>query len=244
VGAAECCYGGMLYDPELAGGHAGFVDTYLAAGAYGYVAATNVAYGPANGNDGADLVCRFFLQHVLGGASLGRALLQARQDYVFQKATLSPIDLKTLAQFTLYGDPSVHAVARPRVDAAAAPGEAVPKSRAVADAGPPEGVEARRRRLRANGRALAASTTRASSTPARLASGELSRIKTELSVRAGIETAAAELRTFDVVSAPAAAAGADERFHVLMERDRAGLRAVVAREEAGRMYGATVLRER
>jgi hypothetical protein len=222
VVAAECCYGGLAYDAAEAGGHHGFVDAFLDAGAYGYVAATNVAYGPANGNDGADLICRFFLQHVLEGCSLGRALLQARQDYVLQKTALSPVDLKTLAQFALYGDPSIHAVAK-----AAPPGD---------DAAPPPGIDARRRRLRANGDALAATTTRASSRAVKLRGRERRRIEREF----GVE----ELRTFRVVAAPRARAGARERFHVSMERERSGLRVIVAREEDGRLNPPTVLRER
>jgi hypothetical protein len=222
VAAAECCYGALLYDPAEAGGRHGFADAYLDAGAYGFVGATNVAYGPANGNDGADLVCRFFLQHVLEGCSLGRALLQARQDYVLQKTALSPVDLKTLAQFALYGDASIHAVAK-----AGPPGD---------DAAPPPGIDARRRRLRANGDALSATTTRAAARPTELSGRERERIAQQLGV--------SDVQTFDVVGSRRARPGPRERFHVSIERDRAGLRVVVAREENGRLYPPTVLRQR
>ena len=36
--------------------------------------------------------------------------LQARHDFVQRYTTLDPVDQKTLAQFTLLGDPSIHAV--------------------------------------------------------------------------------------------------------------------------------------
>jgi len=58
----------------------------------------------------ADLLVQYFLLEVLGGASLGRAALRARQRYVREVDDLDPTDLKKLAQFTLLGDPSVHPV--------------------------------------------------------------------------------------------------------------------------------------
>jgi hypothetical protein len=41
------------------------------------------------------------------GASIGRAALQARQRFVRSASPPDPSDLKTLAQFNLYGDPSI-----------------------------------------------------------------------------------------------------------------------------------------
>jgi hypothetical protein len=111
VVAAECCYGAELYDPE--GGAAGICSTYLAEGAIGFLGSTTIAYGPADSNGSADLLCRFFLEEVLNGASLGRALLVARQRFAREASPLSPIDLKTVAQFHLLGDPSLHPVATP-----------------------------------------------------------------------------------------------------------------------------------
>ena len=229
VVAAECCYGGMLYDPAEAGGVPCFADTYLQGGVYGYCAATNVAYGPADTNDAADIICRDFLKHVLSGASTGRAMLQARQDYVFTRATLSPIDLKTLAQFTLFGDPSVHPVR-------SAAGAVAPKTAG----GPAGGVAARRRRLLANGRALETTTTRAAAVPSELSVRERARVAQALP---GAPDPATVL-TYDVLGAPAATAGPGERFHVAVERATTGLRAVVGREEDGRLQRTTVLLQR
>jgi hypothetical protein len=111
VVAAECCYGGELYNPNLTKGQASIVNTYLGNKAYGFFGATTIAYGPAQGNGSADLICQFFLRSVFKGASLGRAALEARQRFIEASPELDPVDLKTLAQFNLYGDPSIIPVA-------------------------------------------------------------------------------------------------------------------------------------
>jgi len=110
VAAVECCYGAELYDPALVGGQAGLCSTYLEHGAYGYLGSSTIAYGPAEGNGAADLLCQYFLRRVKAGASLGRATLEARLEFAGGAAELDPIDLKTLAQFHLLGDPSIHPV--------------------------------------------------------------------------------------------------------------------------------------
>lgn len=110
VVAAECCYGAELYSPSASGEHAGICNTYLAGGAYGYFGSSTTAYGPSEGNGEADLICQWFLQQVLLGASTGRAALESRQKFVQSVAILSPTNLKTLIQFNLMGDPSVHPV--------------------------------------------------------------------------------------------------------------------------------------
>ncbi|MDT9000715.1 hypothetical protein RQP53_15675 [Paucibacter sp. APW11] len=110
VVAAECCYGAQLYDPAKAEGKAGIALAYLADGASGFFGSTTIAYGPSEGNGSADLICQYFLQRVLAGASLGRAALEARQKFAGERTHLDPIDLKTLAQFYLLGDPSLQPV--------------------------------------------------------------------------------------------------------------------------------------
>jgi hypothetical protein len=92
----------------------------------GLVAATNIAYGPADGNGNADIICQLFLEQLLRGASLGRALLEARLAYVRQQSVVDPYDEKTLAQFVLLGDPSLH----PFVDATAPKTAASPAAKA------------------------------------------------------------------------------------------------------------------
>lgn len=112
--AAECCYGGQLFDPAKNGGQPGICNTYLANKAYGFFGSTTIAYGPSNGNDAADLLCQFFLQSMIKGASLGRAALEARQKFIHTASMSDPDNVKTIAQFNLYGDPSVTPVKSPR----------------------------------------------------------------------------------------------------------------------------------
>lgn len=109
VVAAECCYGAELYEPAP-GLPEGICNFYLGNGAYGFLGSSTIAYGPASSNAQADLICSYFLEGVLSGASLGRALLEARQRFVKSSVPLDPTELKTLAQFHLLGDPSIQPV--------------------------------------------------------------------------------------------------------------------------------------
>ncbi len=106
VVASECCYGAHLYDPAEAGGVPGICNTYLGSGAYAFFGSSTVAYGGHTGNESADLLCQHFLQYVLAGVTTGEAVTQARHDFV-NSNRLDPVNLKTLAQFNLMGDPSL-----------------------------------------------------------------------------------------------------------------------------------------
>jgi hypothetical protein len=108
--AVECCYGAELYDPSDSAMQAGICSTYLRDGAYGYLGSSTIAYGPSEGNGQADLICQYFLEEVLNGASLGDATLRARHRFAQTYTHLDPVDLKTLIQFHLLADPSIHAV--------------------------------------------------------------------------------------------------------------------------------------
>ena len=121
VAGVECCYGAQLYAADLIGIDIPICQSYLAQGAYGYFGSTTIAYGESRTMSAADLLVQYFLLEVFAGASLGRAALRARQRYVREIVDLDPTDLKTLAQFTLLGDPSVHPV---RTDAAPIGGRA------------------------------------------------------------------------------------------------------------------------
>jgi hypothetical protein len=121
IAAAECCYGGQLYDPALLGGQQGMCNAYLAEKAYGFFASTTIAYGPSDSNAQADLLCQYFFQSLLKGASLGRATLEARQNFVRTASPPDPSDVKTLAQFNLYGDPSITPLKMPSPKLAVAP---------------------------------------------------------------------------------------------------------------------------
>jgi len=117
VVAAECCYGAQLFDPSLNGGQSGICITYLGNKAYGFFGSTTIAYGPSNSNDQADLICQYFLQSLLRGSSLGRATLEARQRFIHTASMYDPSNVKTIAQFNLYGDPSVTPIKPPLVPA-------------------------------------------------------------------------------------------------------------------------------
>lgn len=141
VVAAECCYGGQLFKPTNDDGWA-IAARYLAGGAYAYFGSTTIAYGPATSNGLSDNLCQNFLRKAIGGASTGRAVLEARQEYIKGTSFLAPQDLKTIAQFNLLGDPSVQPVT-------------LPKRRALGMAAVPD-LAARRTALRAAGEALTA----------------------------------------------------------------------------------------
>ncbi|MFK8032377.1 MAG: hypothetical protein AB8G18_19300 [Gammaproteobacteria bacterium] len=141
--AAECCYGAELYDAPFAEIPPSISNTALESGVYGYLGSTNVAYGPADTNGYADLMCQYFMRNVLDGASTGRSLLEARQKYCAGEAPLDPVDLKTLAQFNLLGDPSVHPVNMKKKRSART---MAPKSLV--------GTKSRRKRLRRRGSLL------------------------------------------------------------------------------------------
>lgn len=115
VAAAECCYGAQLYPADLIGTDIPICQSYLKQGAYGFFGSTTIAYGDdATIDSAADLMVQRFLLEVLAGRSLGHAALKARQDFVASRVDLDPIELKTLAQFVLLGDPSVCPVASAR----------------------------------------------------------------------------------------------------------------------------------
>lgn len=113
IAAVECCYGAELYDSVTLSLPIPICQQYLADGTYGYLGSTTIAYGPATGNGLADLLTQYFLLALLEGASVGRAALLARQKFVGQAGELDPYDLKTLGQFNVLGDPSIHPVKLP-----------------------------------------------------------------------------------------------------------------------------------
>lgn len=233
LGTAECCYSAELYDPALSAAVLPMAVAYLAAGAYAYVGSTTVSYGPAVGNGGADLICRYFIEEILGGASVGRAFLEARQRFVRDHAVLRPTDLKTLAQFVVYGDPSVHPVVRlgaQRVPLAPLPdpGGDAAKTARVATRLLAAGRSERRRNLEAAAWALDHTTAVAAPLPAGapdvLPKGPAGVTPadrmTAVTATAGLATPpdAAERKLFGVRAPDAAAgiAGPDDRIEVVL----------------------------
>ena len=146
MAAVECCYGAELYDSVILGLPLPICQRYLIQGAYGYFGSSTIAYGPEDGNGAADLITQYFLLAVLEGASIGRAALMARQQFVSQVGELDPMDLKTLAQFNLLGDPAV-------VPAVVPSATSVPKG-ADTEKSEREGRHQRRAKARAVGQML------------------------------------------------------------------------------------------
>jgi hypothetical protein len=156
IAAAECCYGGQLYALSAVQRRVGMCNVYLKNRSYGFFASTTIAYGPARTNGQADLICQYFIQSLLRGASLGRAALEARQNFASQAKKMDPSDYKTLAQFNLYGDPSLQPVQR---------GTGAPAMRAATQIASRSARHERRRALIVQGRAIAGSAPRISRSP-------------------------------------------------------------------------------
>jgi hypothetical protein len=107
--AAECCYGAELYAPG--NGQLSISARYLQNNAAAYVGSTTIAYGPEEGQGSADLITQYFVRFVLRGHSVGRAFLEARQKFLDDSGPrIDSVELKTLCQFLLLGDPSLHLV--------------------------------------------------------------------------------------------------------------------------------------
>jgi len=211
VASVECCYGGELYNPALAGGQPGICNTYLGGKAYGYFGSSTIAYGPADSNGAADLLCQNFLRLVLAGASLGRAALQARQDFALAGPDIDPIDMKTIAQFSLFGDPSIHPVAVPTAHTMAATGFAKGARKAGAAAGKIPAnlspIARAERRKQALDKGLFISNTQAVACRTTDAKATSSLAKALLKLAAGAKMKKPKLMTFRIKPGTAPAGG-------------------------------------
>lgn len=113
VATAECCYGGLLYNPYRPNKiNIPIANAYLQNDAIAFAGSTTAAYGPADGQGAADYITQYFLIGILKGASTGRAFLEAQQRFVEKgDVKMDPTDLKTIIQFLLLGDPSLSPIA-------------------------------------------------------------------------------------------------------------------------------------
>jgi hypothetical protein len=119
--AAVCCYGAGIFPPDdpLAkprGSRAlPMAAAYLHAGALAFMGSTKIAYVGAMDPLCGDWIVASYLKKALGGASLGRAMLEAKQDYLAnlqrQGETPDTADEKTMIEFVLLGDPAIHPIA-------------------------------------------------------------------------------------------------------------------------------------
>lgn len=254
VASVECCYGAELYDSLTLALPLPICQRYLAQGAYAWFGSSTIAYGPAQGNGAADFITQYFLQALLEGASTGRAALLARQRFVAQTGELDAVDLKTLAQFNLLGDPSI-------VPAVVDSATGVPKG-----IDPPHAMRQMRRARRAKLAATAGfldATKPTAGAPARAsrASPTVRHALDAIAREAGMPATCA-FTAFDVKLPPALrgarakAAGIAQRYFVAVFR-RAGARppagkeaaigsrvAAVAKEVDGRIVGYRIYREK
>lgn len=242
IAAVECCYGGEIYDSITLAGPLPICQHYLVQGAHGFFGSSTISYGPPSGNGAADLIAQYWLAAVLKGASTGRAALVARQRFVQQVAELDPVDLKTLAQFNLLGDPSLHPV------------------EVVTPTGLPKGMDAeqadsvgrqeRRSKLRSLGAFLNATTPTASrkapkATRSPAVREALSNIAQQAGIGDGMDfTAYSVSRPGGVGARNVKAAGLATRYYVAVGRPN-GLRvAVVAKEAGNRIVGYRIYTEK
>jgi hypothetical protein len=245
VAAVECCYGAELYDAVTLSLPMPICQRYLIQGAYGYFGSSTIAYGPATGNGAADLITQYFLLAVLDGASIGRAALLARQRFIQQTGELDPVDLKTLGQFNLLGDPSIH-------PAKVASATSVPKG---VDTGQSRRIERRDRRakLRAAGELLQATKPTASRKATKVRkSATVQKALANIAREAGIG-ARREFAAFDVktpIKAKARARGTKaapvaSRYYVAIYQPKGSLRvAAIAKEVSGRIVGYRIYTEK
>jgi hypothetical protein len=113
-----CCYGAQIFSPTLrhARSHRKWplASTYLRRGALAFVGSTKRAWLGGDRMDSADWLVADYLKRVLGGASIGRAFLESKQKHLgFQLENGQSIDRpdqKTLIEYVLLGDPSIHPV--------------------------------------------------------------------------------------------------------------------------------------
>ena len=116
-----CCYGAQIFSPfdkaATVPGAWPLASTYLRGGAPAFVGSTMIALGRRKTMVCADWIATGYLKSVLGGASIGRAFLEAKQDYVRwiseQGSSPDRADEKTLIEFVLLGDPSIQPVVAP-----------------------------------------------------------------------------------------------------------------------------------
>jgi hypothetical protein len=237
VAAAECCYGAQLYDSITLSLPLPICQRYLIQGAYGYFGSSTIAYGPAEGNGAADLITQYFLLAVLEGASIGRAALSARQQFVAQTGELDPMDLKTLAQFSLLGDPSV-------IPANVPSATSVPAGTNI-DQSKRQDRRERRAKLRAVGKLLQQTKPTASKKAVKVRkSATVRRALGNIARKAGIGTKR-EFTAFNVKTPKAArlrgakAVPTASRYYVAVYRPKKEYPGVaaVAKEVSGRIVG-------
>jgi Peptidase family C25 len=117
VVASMCCYGAQIFSPYPTARSRGewpLASTYLRNGALGFVGSTMMAWVGLSQMGAADWIVQGYLKNVLAGESIGNAFLACKQDYrshySMKDDILAEEEEKTLIEYILLGDPSIHPV--------------------------------------------------------------------------------------------------------------------------------------
>jgi Peptidase family C25 len=114
---ATCCWGAQIFSPNARHARRGrwpLASIYLRKGAFAFLGPTARAWfgGPTMGF--ADYIVADYLKWILRHASIGRAFLESKHEYMCNYleggGTPDPLDQKTLIEYVLLGDPSIHPV--------------------------------------------------------------------------------------------------------------------------------------
>jgi hypothetical protein len=112
-----CCWGAQIFSPYARHARRGrwpLASTYLRKGAFAFVGSTARAWfgGPTMGF--ADYIVADYLKWILRRASIGRAFLESKHGYMCYYleggGTADALDQKTMIEYVLLGDPSIHPV--------------------------------------------------------------------------------------------------------------------------------------
>ncbi len=112
---SEACYGANVFNKSTV--DEALCLRFLDSGTRAMVGSTKIAYGSVTTPlIGADLLGRYFWQHLTAGLSIGEALRLAKlamaQEMIQRQGALDGEDQKTLISFVLYGDPLVTAAGK------------------------------------------------------------------------------------------------------------------------------------
>lgn len=118
VVASMCCYGARIFSPAdpkaRSPGEWPVASAYLRKGALGFMGSTMMAWVGRSHMGPADWIVQGYLKNVLAGDSLGGAFLACKQDYhshySLKDHVLTSDEQKTLIEYVLLGDPSIHPV--------------------------------------------------------------------------------------------------------------------------------------
>jgi hypothetical protein len=118
LAAAMCCYGAQVFAPDdprnNTPGQWPIALAYLRGGAPGFMGSTRIAWVGLSSMMCADWIVAGYLKKCREGASMGRAMLESKQDFLQflqgQGQRPDSADEKTIIEFMLLGDPSIHPV--------------------------------------------------------------------------------------------------------------------------------------